>query len=136
MGYVSDHVNVHLPNVGSTISSAIIVYTLWLLAKSFGQLLAFSLCYGLFAGGYSVLYPRFVTTLTEDSATGLWLYGIFAFERGLGNVVAGPVSGLLLQGRSTGLSSDPSAYKPLIIFVGSAFIVSGFGGVGWAIRRT
>jgi hypothetical protein len=137
MGYVSDHANVHLPNFASTLGSGIIAYTLWLLAKRFSYLVAFSLCYGLFAGGYSVLYPRFVTALTDDPATGLWLYGIFAFERGLGNVLAGPISGLLIRdGASTIPSSDASSFKPLILFVGSAFIFSAFGSVGWAIRAT
>jgi hypothetical protein len=37
------------------------------------------LLYKFFAVGYSVLYYRFVTALTNKPATGLWLYSIFEF---------------------------------------------------------
>ncbi|KAJ9635068.1 hypothetical protein H2199_008554 [Coniosporium tulheliwenetii] len=135
IGHVSDYLDVHILLAISTLGSAIVVFTLWLLAQGCAPLAAFSLLYGLFAGGYSVLYPRFVTTLTDGSATGLWLYGIFGFERGLGNVLAGPISGLLiLSGLLQNAEAVTAAYKPLMLFVGLAFVVSSFGGIGSALK--
>ncbi len=67
--------------------------------------------------------------------TGLWLYGIFGFERGLGNILVGPISGL--SPRSGPLQNSEAitaAYKPLIPFVGLAFVVSSVGGAGSALR--
>ena len=43
-----------------------------------------------------MLYCRFVTALTDMSATGLWLYSIFEFQRGVGNLVGGSVSSIFV----------------------------------------
>ena len=44
-----------------------------------------------------LLYRRFVTALTDKPTAGLWLYSIFEFQRGIGNLVGGPVSGILAK---------------------------------------
>lgn len=94
-------------------------------------LIFFSLAYGVFAGGYTALYGRFLTTLSSDQGTGLWLYGLFALERGVGIVVAGPVSGGLIQGDGSSMES----YDGLVLFVGIAFAVSCLSGLGWVFLR-
>jgi MFS family permease len=135
LGWVSDFVNVFVLLVTSTICSALLAGFLWFLAADFGQLLAFSMLYGLFAGGYSVLWPRFVTVLTKDSATSLWLYGLLAFQRGLGNIAAGPIS-VALYRMSSGFNKDPSSgYRGMILFVAAAFLVSSCGGTGFYWQR-
>jgi ATP/ADP translocase len=86
--------------------------------------------YGLFAGGYSVLYCRFVTALTDKPAAGLWLYSIFEFQRGIGNLVGGPVSGILAKNVHTA-----AKYENLILFVGFAFLVSSLGGLSYWVFK-
>jgi MFS family permease len=88
IGYLSDHYSLYVPLFLSPFFSALSVFMLWGFAKSFGPLVVFSILYGIFSGGYSVLYCRFVTSLSSERATGLWLYAIFDFQRGVGNVVS------------------------------------------------
>jgi MFS family permease len=130
MGYLSDRFEPIAPMIGSTLCScAVVIYT-WYSSKSFASLLIFCLLYGLFAGGYSVLYCRFVTVLTNKPAAGLWLYSIFEFQRGIGNLVGGPVSGILAKNVHTA-----AKYENLILFVGVAFLVSSLGGLSyWGFR--
>jgi MFS family permease len=50
IGHLSDRMNFHLPMFGSTMCSALAIFLLWGFSNGFGQLLAFSLIYGLLAG--------------------------------------------------------------------------------------
>jgi MFS family permease len=130
LGWVSDWVNVYLLLTLSTFGSAAIAGVLWYMAKSFDWLLAFSMLFGLFAGGYSVLWAGFNAALTDNPATGLWLYGLLAFQRGLGNILAGPISVGLFKITSKYASPlQPAAYKPTIIFVVITLLVSSLGGL-------
>jgi hypothetical protein len=56
-----------------------------------------------------VLYCRFVTALTDDPTTGLFVHGVFQFEWGLGNILAGPGSNSLvmksIDGRANGIAT-------------------------------
>jgi MFS family permease len=132
LGWVSDWVNVFVLLIVSTLAPALLSGILWYLANSFSHLLVFTLLYGLFAGGYSVLWPRFITCLTEDSATSLWLYGLLAFQRGLGNIVAGPISVELLKMATTPTNTNQSAaYRGVILFVAISLVISSFGSLGW-----
>jgi len=129
MGYLSDRFEPIAPMIGSTLYSCAVVLW-WRSSKSFASLLTFCLLYGLFAGGYSVLYCRFVTALTDKPAAGLWLYSIFEFQRGIGNLVGGPVSGILASNVHTA-----AKYENLILFVGIAFLVSSLGGLSYWVFK-
>jgi MFS family permease len=136
LGWLSDCSDIFTLLLVSTVGSAIPCCVLWYTATEIKHLIAFSVVYGIFAGGYSVFYPRFVTILTSDPATGLWLYGLLAFGRGVGNVVAGPLSAEIL-GFMDGKSAHPdqaASYRYLIIYVGAAFLISAFGALGYFWR--
>jgi MFS family permease len=130
-GFVSDRFDPILPMVGSTLCSAVIVLCVWGFSTSFAPLLIFGFTYGLFAGGYSVLYCRFATTLTDQRASGLWLYSIFEFQRGAGNIIGGPVSGLLTNTSLVATGYGVVKYERLVLFVGIAFLIGSLGGIGW-----
>ena len=130
MGYLSDRFEPIAPMVGSTLYSCGVVFYAWYSSKSFASLLIFCLLYGLFAGGYSVLFCRFVTALTDKPAAGLWLYSIFELQRGIGNLVGGPVSGILAKNVHTA-----AKYENLILFIGVAFLVSSLGGLSYWVFR-
>lgn len=133
---MSDWANVFLLLGISTFGSALISGFLWYLSNTFDMLLAFSILFGLFAGGYSVLWPRFIAVLTENPATGLWLYGLLAFQRGLGNILAGPISVALLKMMAKFVREDEAAaYRPLILFVVATLVISSFGGFGFFCRK-
>jgi hypothetical protein len=134
MGYLSDHYDAHIPMLLSSFLSALSVFLLWGFSKSLGPLLIFSILYGVFAGGYSVLYCRFATSLTSQRATGLWLYSIFEFQRGAGNIIGGSVSGLLVKVNVAATSYSMGKYDGIVLLVGGSMLVSSLGGFGWFFR--
>jgi sugar phosphate permease len=130
MGYLSDCSGPLAPIVGLMICSSIVVLCVWDFSNTFPSLLIFCLLYGFFAGRYSVLYYRFVTLLTNKPATGLWLYSIFEFQRGVGNLIRGSVSGILVRDVSTA-----AKYENLILFVGIAFLTSSLSGLSYCFFK-
>ncbi|KAH8751427.1 major facilitator superfamily domain-containing protein [Hyaloscypha finlandica] len=152
IGYLSDHHSIYIPLFLSPFFSALCTFLLWGFAKSFAPLIIFSILYGIFSGGYSVLYCRFATSLTSTEelrgvegrgsgvergnqrATGLWLYSIFDFQRGVGNIVGGVVSGALVKGRVVEVSYGAGKYEWLVVLVGGSLFVSCLGGSGWFVK--
>lgn len=134
MGYISDWVNIYLPLLCSTLGSSIIVILNWGFSKSLASLILFSLLYGSFAGGYSTLYSRFVTSLTKHPATGLWVYSIFELQRGVSSIIGGLITAPLVRGpvkHEYGMGK----YRSLILGIGAAFLISSLGGLGWFLDR-
>lgn len=129
IGYLSDYFNFYILLFGSTMCSAIVIFLLWGYSNGISQLLAFGILYGLVAGGYSVLYCRFVTALTDEPTTGLFVYSIFEFERGLGNILAGPISSSLVSNGIDIHAYGIAKYRRLIVFTGIAFLASSIGGL-------
>jgi MFS family permease len=136
IGWLSDCTNIFALLLLSSVGSAVFGCVLWYVASGFAHLIAFALTYGFFAGGYTVLYTRFCSACADDPPTTLWLYGIFAFERGIGNVVAGPISAALLHHfqRQLNGSHPADAYRQLAIFVGACMVASGLGALGYFWR--
>ena len=81
-----------------------------------------------------MLYCRFATSLTSQRATGLWLYSIFEFQRGVGNIIGGSTSELLVKGKLDATSYGMGKYDGLVLLVGGSMIVSSLGGFGWFFR--
>ncbi|KAJ5305372.1 ribose 5-phosphate isomerase [Penicillium atrosanguineum] len=123
----------------SSIGSALSVFLFWGMAGNetshtgIALLTLFSISYGFFAGGFSSTWSGVITQIKHESSpsleTGL-VFGLLAGGRGIGNVVSGPLSTLLLRQGSVG---DPNGldsatgyntkYGTLIIFTGvTAFL--------------
>jgi len=134
MGMLSDHYRPHIPMFVSTFLSAVSVLVFWGLSKSLSSLIVFAIFYGCFAGGYSVLYARFATELTKERGTGLWLYSVFEFQRGMGTVIGGSLSGLLTGPALNIAGYGLIKYEGLILLVGVSNLISSFGGIGWFFR--
>jgi MFS family permease len=134
MGYVSDRYEVYIPMLASTSLSAVVVFLAWGFAKTLAPLIIFAILYGLFAGGYSVLYCRFATALTDESSTGLWLYSIFEFQRGASSIVGSLCSGFLVNSDIDLRSFGISKYQGVVLLVGSSMLASCLGGIGWFCR--
>lgn len=104
----------------SCLGSSISVLALWgLVAGTAPGLIAFSVVFGIFSGGYSTLYAGMIRQVGSESSSPFLLppllaysalmlvsplectadspaqtatlYGVFAFVRGIGNVLAAPV---------------------------------------------
>jgi MFS family permease len=131
-GYFSDSINSFFLIVVSTLSSAIIAGLLWYNATGFVHLLVFSILFGFFAGGYSVLWPRWAKVLIDHDPTELWIYGLLAFQRGLGNILAGPISVSLIRMTAKYAKEDESAsFRPLIFFVVATMVISSLGALAY-----
>jgi MFS family permease len=131
LGLASDHMDVYTLLFFSSSVSGLSVYLLWGLSKSFVPLLMFTLVYGMAAGGYSVLWSRFSTRVVgEDSEMMMTLFGLFSFGRGVGSILSGPISSVLLGGPESFDRYAIGKYEKMVIFAGATLMVSsaGFGG--------
>lgn len=133
----------------SSIGSALSVFLFWGMASSgsdssqtaIALLTVFSITYGFFAGGFSSTWSGVITQIKRDSSpsleTGL-VFGLLAGGRGIGNVISGPLSTILLRSGSLGDSGSLSGstgydtqYGTLIIFTG---ITAFLGAWSWMWR--
>ncbi|OJJ45350.1 hypothetical protein ASPZODRAFT_133997 [Penicilliopsis zonata CBS 506.65] len=144
----------------SSLGSALSVILLWGMASSSNSsassssssqekealalLALFSVSYGFFAGGFSSTWSGVIMQIKRDSAspssleTGL-VFGLLAGGRGIGNVISGPLSTVLLrQGalagaitESRGSTGFETRYGTLILFTA---ITALFGAWSWMWR--
>lgn len=131
MGYLSDRTSNALGLVFiSSFVSAVATFLLWGFASSLPMLLAFSVIYGWFAGGFVILWPKFGGILSEDPGA---VYSMMAFGKGIGNILTGPISTPLMRG-SVNLGYGLNRFEPLILYLGSMMLVSSLGIFGWPVR--
>lgn len=97
VGYLSDNrASVEWLAFLAPLVSAIAILTLWGLAHSLPPLITFSLLYGFFGGGYVVLWAKMGMEVSDEPTGALVTFGIFAFLKGVGNVITGPISAALV----------------------------------------
>lgn len=149
LGALCDRFSVTNIMLLSSVGSALSVLLFWGMASSgsdssqtaIALLTIFSITYGFFAGGFSSTWSGVITQIKRDSSpsldTGL-VFGLLAGGRGIGNVISGPLSTVLLQSGSlrgsSGLSGNTgyeTQYGTLILFTG---ITAFFGAWSWIWR--
>ncbi|GAB7336425.1 hypothetical protein MBLNU13_g09723t3 [Cladosporium sp. NU13] len=126
-GYLSDRrASINVLAGCSSVVAAVAVYAGWGLARSFGVLVAFALVYGFFGAGYTALWGRMGTSISNDPTAAFAAFGLLNFGKGVGNVLSGPISGALL-GKSNVDMRDYGVgrYKFVILFTGSCMALSG-----------
>lgn len=124
-GYISDKkVSLNaLITVSSTIA-AVAAFSAWGLARSVVPLIFFALLYGFFGAGYTAMWARMVTAISNEPSASQALFGLFCFGKGVGNILAGPISaGLLRESSGTGDYGN-GIYKAVVIFTGSCLLLS------------
>ncbi|KAL6714465.1 hypothetical protein ACLMJK_007889 [Lecanora helva] len=137
LGTLSDHVHVTSVILISTIGTTLSVFLLWGLSASLPLLSIFSIAYGLFAGGFSSTWTgcmREVKKVDRRAEMGL-VFGLLSAGRGIGSVVAGPMSEALLNEKpwiGEAAAGYGSGYGGLIVFTGMSAML---GGVSWVSRR-
>jgi len=135
-GHLSDKLGSTLPFFLSTFVAGLSICIIWGLSKSFVPLFIFSMVYGISAGGYSVLYPKFAWEVAaDDPHTQLFMVGFLYFERGIGNVLSGPISSLLIGSRQQVHSYAISKYEAMVLFTGLTMSASCVSIVGRFMRR-
>jgi MFS family permease len=132
---LSDRIHVTNVILISTLGSAISVFLLWgLSSTSTAQpvLLVFAIFYGFLAGGFTATFAGMVRELRRVAPPGAAdlgsMFGLLSAGRGLGNVVCGPISEVLLKGSSEHVESGEFAYKGsyrlLVIFTGTTAVLA------------
>ncbi|KAJ5728736.1 Major facilitator superfamily domain general substrate transporter, partial [Penicillium malachiteum] len=148
VGMLCDRINVTNVLLFSSVGSALSVFLFWGLASSsssdsgssqagMGLLTVFSIFYGFFAGGFSSTWSGIITQIKRDSSpsleTGL-VFGLLAGGRGIGNVISGPLSSVLISQGALGHDGNTgydTKYGTLILFTG---ITALLGAWSWMWR--
>ncbi|KAG9082244.1 hypothetical protein FS749_007009 [Ceratobasidium sp. UAMH 11750] len=130
IGFASDRYDLRGVMLASMLGSSLSVLVLWGLASNLALLLVFALMYGFLAGGFSSLWPKFASTVAKDDPhSNARLMSLFIAGRGIGNVLAAPISSSLLRSAfsSGGHAYGLKNYGPLITFTGVALFSSTVG---------
>ena len=134
-GFLSDgKISLNILILSSSIMTAVASLALWGLAHSLLPLICFALTYGFFGYGYLSMRVRMGTTITREPTAALVMFSIFCFGQGVGNVLAGPISGGLRLGAVDPTDYGASRYKAIIIFTGCTMIVSAASVGSWYLR--
>ncbi|KAH0341869.1 MFS general substrate transporter, partial [Aureobasidium melanogenum] len=115
-GILSDKkVSVNTLALLSTAAAAISVLGIWKVASSLPVLIVFGILYGFFAAGFTAIWARITSSVTNDVGTAPVIYGLLNFQKGLGNVLTGPI-GAALIGRNATTASG--IFRWVILFTG------------------
>jgi len=124
-GYLSDRrLSVRILSFASTLVPAAAVFALWGLARNFAMLSAFGSIYGFFGAGYTALWARMGMGVTTDTTSAFAVFGLFNFGKGVGNVLAGPISANMLFNHINVESYGVGKYEGLVLFTGSCMLAS------------
>ncbi|TKA22482.1 hypothetical protein B0A50_07947 [Salinomyces thailandicus] len=144
-GVLSDKLAVSATNntLISALGSALCVTLLWGLKSHQipACLIAFSIGYGFFAGGYSATWAGWIKDMEREAAgsneaihTGM-VYGLLNGARGVGYVVGGVAGVELLKVRPLGVAERwayGTRYGPVILFTGVSALFGGWA-TGWKL---
>ncbi|EXK90391.1 hypothetical protein FOQG_07187 [Fusarium oxysporum f. sp. raphani 54005] len=113
----------------SSLGSALPVFLLWGLDRHISTMVVFVILYGFFAGGFSATWSGALQEVkgTNESIDTSLVFGMLLGGRGLGFIVAGPLSGALISAGSSLASGDSlgyaTKYGPMILCTGVTAIL-------------
>ena len=133
-GYLSDKsMSVSVLAITCSLVGTTASLTLWGLAKSLAPLVLFSVVYGFFAYGFTSMRVAMGRAVSDDASAAVATYSLLVFLQGIGNVLAGPLSGLLVKG-VVGGGYGLGRYKMLVGFTGSCLLGSAVVIGVWHLR--
>lgn len=98
LGYLSDRWSTRSVVSFSCLGASLSCFLLWGFATRLPVLIVFSLAFGFFALGFAAVQNKLITVVAgDDPLVPPLVFSIFAFARGIGNVLSGPISTTLLQ---------------------------------------
>ncbi|KAF9886742.1 hypothetical protein FE257_011119 [Aspergillus nanangensis] len=109
-GLLSDKkVPLNILACASTLIGGTACLTMWQLATSLPVLVVFAVVYGFFGAGFTAIWARMSSAITDDATAGPIVFSLLNFGKGIGNVLAGPIGGFLVgRSQSTGTPSSVS----------------------------
>ena len=134
-GFLSDgHLPLHFLMFIFPFVAGIAAFTIWGFSHSLAPLIAFALLYGFFGAGYVVLWARMGTALSEDPTAAMATFSLFAFQKGVGNVLAGPISAALILGVTDTANYGVTRYQNIVIFTGAGMLLSSLSMGVWYLK--
>ncbi|KAK4461229.1 major facilitator superfamily domain-containing protein [Cladorrhinum samala] len=137
MGSMTDKLPVTTCLIISSMGASLATLLLWGLTSSLAGLYAFCFMYGLFAGCYTSIWPgimREIANPGESESQGhidpTLVFGWLCAGRGIGNVVSGPLSGVLIHSlpwKGHAIGGFGSGYGSLIVYTGVSAVLGGSG---------
>jgi len=137
MGWMTDKLPVTTCLVVSGIGAGVAVLVLWGLTSTLAGVYAFAVAYGLFAGCYTSIWPGIMREIASPKPSEQHVhvyidpslvFGWLCAGRGIGNLVSGPLSNLLIHGRpwlNQAMGGYGSGYGSLIVYTGVSAVVGG-----------
>ncbi|KHO00412.1 MFS monocarboxylate transporter [Metarhizium album ARSEF 1941] len=139
MGFLTDHLHVTTCLVISAAGAGLGTLLLWGFANSIPVLFVFCVVYGLFAGPYASAWTGIMRDVATEMATRrgvgggssfdpTMVIGVLSTGRGVGNIVSGPLSQVLVRAmpwKGQLLGAYGTGYGPLIAFTGVTAVMSG-----------
>ncbi|PMD43600.1 MFS monocarboxylate transporter [Hyaloscypha variabilis F] len=134
MGMLIDRFHVTTVILLSTIGATLSVFVLWGLSTALPLLVVFSIMYGFFAGGFVSTNAGIIKLMKghDQSADVGMMIGVTSAGRGIGSVLSGPLSEVLLRGGSWKGAGNGygSGFGELIVFTGVTAAVGGMSFFG------
>ena len=132
LGHLSDgRVSLNLLAFTSSFVIACAVFLFWGFAHTLAFLIALSIIFSSFGAGWEVLWARMSTSVTNNPGAIMTSFGILSCQRGVANVLAGVISPYLTTGAIVEYEYGMSKYMPLVLFTGSALLLSALTIVAW-----
>jgi MFS family permease len=134
LGFMTDKLHVTTCIIISAVGTAISLLLIWGLSTSLPVLYVFCILYGLFAGGWTAVYPGVMKQVTQKRGEShahldpVMVIGVLLLERGVGNMISGPLSEALIKGmpwKGQAMGGYGSGYGGLIIYSGITGLASG-----------
>lgn len=135
MGSLSDKLAVTTCTVISATGVASSVLLLWGLSASLPALYVFCILYGLFAGCWTSIWPGIMREISQRGeiqehgpVDPIMVYGHLCVGRGVGNILSGPLSDLLIKGmpwKGKAIGGYGSGFGTLILYTGLTGLLSG-----------
>ncbi|GJN73963.1 hypothetical protein PLICBS_008047 [Purpureocillium lilacinum] len=134
-GFLSDRkIPINALAALTTAAAATAALTLWGLGRSLPPLAIFAIVYGFFGGGYTALWARMSTAVSNNPTAMPMIFGLFNFGKGIGNVLAGPISGGLMSSARSDEMYGMLKYAGIVSFTGGSMLLSAFAIVSWYAR--
>ncbi|GFZ44356.1 hypothetical protein JCM24511_02078 [Saitozyma sp. JCM 24511] len=135
LGALTDRYPIHLVINFTFLTAALACFVLWGFGTNIVALVAFVLVFGLVGLTSAALWTKMISIIARDeSSAPALIFPVFAFVRGIGNIIAGPISSALL--RVDALRGKAGAYGfqnygVLLIFTGMTIISGSVTGMAF-----
>ncbi|VUC26994.1 unnamed protein product [Clonostachys rosea] len=135
-GYLSDKsISVTLLSMVACVAAAAATFALWGLGKSMAMLVPFAIVYGFFAFGFGTLRVAMGRAVSDDPSTVFATYAIFVLLQGIGNVMVGPLSAVLMSKPVMRGAYSAGQYDGVVFLTGASSALAAMIIIVWSLYQ-